>query len=244
MKYSLDLSAVNMNEDYLHFLKYKKKPSPTTLDRYLEDLEILKEYIRDFKNDKEISKTTPQDIEDFLFWLKEKDNQRAFLCCKGIAIYFEFLKRYDLQAKTVNTMWELNEKPLSLYRILNKPGWTVWFLSQKGIINVQDMLKYGDTKEKRESLAEVLEVPVEEITELVKIAELTRIPGLKRKRARLFYNAGLDTLEKIANSTTKEIIEKTSEYIEKHNFKGWPPERKEAEEAINIAKYLESRIID
>ncbi len=205
---------------------------------------MLKKYIQDFKNDKEINKTTPQDIEDFLFWLKEKDDQRAFLCCKGIAIYFEFLKRYDLQAKTVDIMWELNEKPLLLYRILNKPGWTVWFLSQKGIINVQDMLKYGNTKEKRESLAEVLEVPVEEITELVKIAELTRIPGLKRKRARLFYSSGFDTLKKIANSTSQEIIEKTSEYIKKFDFKGWPPERKEAEEAINIAKNLQSRIID
>jgi len=233
-----------MNEDYLHFLKYKKKPSPTTLKRYIEDLKMLKKYIQDFKNDKEINKTTPQDIEDFLFWLKEKDDQRAFLCCKGIAIYFEFLKRYDLQAKTVDIMWELNEKPLLLYRILNKPGWTVWFLSQKGIINVQDMLKYGNTKEKRESLAEVLEVPVEEITELVKIAELTRIPGLKRKRARLFYSSGFDTLKKIANSTSQEIIEKTSEYIKKFDFKGWPPERKEAEEAINIAKNLQSRIID
>ncbi|MHA2255750.1 MAG: DUF4332 domain-containing protein, partial [Candidatus Heimdallarchaeaceae archaeon] len=88
------------------------------------------------------------------------------------------------------------------------------------------------------------ECPIEEITELTKLAELTRIPGLKRKRARLYYDTGYETLETIANSSTKEIIQRISEYIEKNNFDGWPPERKEAEETINIAKHLKSRIKD
>ena len=233
-----------MNEEYLHFLKYKKKPSTKTKNRYLNDLKLLKDYLHEFKDKKNISQAKPKDVEDFINWLKESESQRVVLCCKSIGIYFEFLKRYDLKSKAVDIMWDSTDKPLELFRILGSHGWTAWFLKQKGIDNVQRMLEYGNTKEKRESLAEVLEVPVEEISELTKLAELTRIPGLKRKRARLFYNAGYDTLEKIANSTSEEIIQKLSKHIEEKDFDGWPPEKKEAEEAINIAKHLKSRIID
>lgn len=233
-----------MYEEYLHFLKYKKKPSTKTKNRYLNDLKLLKDYLHEFKDKKNINQAKPDDVEDFTNWLKESEPQRVELCCKSIGIYFEFLKRYDLKAKAVDIMWDNKEKPLELWRILGCHGWTAWFLKQKGIDNVQRMLEYGNTKEKRESLAEVLEVPVEEITELTKLAELTRIPGLKRKRARLFYNAGYDTLEKIANSTSEEIIQKLSKHIKENDFDGWPPEKKEAKEAINIAKHLKSRIID
>ncbi len=233
-----------MNEEYLHFLKYNKKPSTKTLDRYLKDLELLIDYLHKFKEIKNCNEAKPEDVEDFINWLKESESQRVVSCCKGIGIYFEFLKRYDLKAKAMDIMWDRTDKPLELFRILGSHGWTAWFLKQKGIDNVQRMLEYGNTKEKRESLAEVLEVPVEEITELTKLAELTRIPGLKRKRARLFYNAGYDTLEKIANSTSEEIIQKLSKHIKENDFDGWPPVEKEAEEAINIAKHLKSRIID
>ena len=233
-----------MNEEYLHFLKYKKKPSTKTLERYLKDLELLEDYLHKFKENKDIKKTQLEDIEDFINWLKEGEPQSVVSCCKSIGIYFEFLNRYDLKAKAIDIMWDSTDKPLELWRILGSHGWTAWFLKQKGIENVQRILEYGNTKEKRESLAEVLECPVKEITELTKLAELTRIPGLKRKRARLFYNAGYDTLEKIANSTTQEIIQNLSEYIKKSDFDGWPPGVKEAEEAINIAKHLKSRIID
>ena len=233
-----------MNEEYLHFLKYKKKPSAKTLDRYLKDLKLLENYLHKYKEKKNINEAQPKNVEDFINWLKESEPQRVVSCCKSIGIYFEFLKRYDLKAKAVDIMWESTEKPLELWRILGCHGWTAWFLKQKGIDDVQRMLEYGNTKEKRESLAEVLECPVEEITELTKLAELTRIPGLKRKRARLYFNAGYDNLEKIANSSTEEIIQKLSEYIEMNDFDGWPPEKKEVEEAINIAKHLETRIIN
>ena len=233
-----------MSEDYLHFLKYKKKPSPKTLDRYLKDLKLLEKYLHGFKEKKEINDIQPEDIEEFCDWLRENEPQSVASCCKSIGIYFEFLNRYDLKAKAVDIMWENNEKPLELWRILGCHGWTAWFLKQKGIDNVQRMLEYGDTKEKRESLADVLDCPIEEITEIAKLAELTRIPGLKRKRARLFYDAGFDTLKKISSSTIEEIIQKTTEYIEKNDYEGWAPERKEAEEAINIAKHLKIRITE
>jgi replicative superfamily II helicase len=231
-----------MNEEYLHFLKFKKKPSTKTLNRYFKDLELFENYLHKFRDKKNINETTPKDVEEFSNWLKEKEPKRVETSCKSIGIFFEFLNRYDLKAKAVDIMWENRNKPLEPCRILGCHSWTAWFLKQKGIDNVQRMLEYCDTLEKRETLADILECPIEEITELTKLAELTRIPGLKRKRARLFYDSGYDTLEKIANSTIEEIIQKTSEYIEKNNFDGWPPERKEAEEAINIAKYLESRI--
>ncbi|MCG3221575.1 MAG: site-specific integrase, partial [Candidatus Heimdallarchaeota archaeon] len=78
-----------MNEEYLHFLKYKKKPSTKTLERYLKDLELLEDYLHKFKENKDIKKTELEDIEDFINWLKEGEPQSVVSCCKNIGIYFE-----------------------------------------------------------------------------------------------------------------------------------------------------------
>ncbi|MHA1955231.1 MAG: site-specific integrase, partial [Candidatus Heimdallarchaeaceae archaeon] len=48
-----------MYEEYLHFLKYKKKPSTKTLDRYLKDLELLIDYLHKFKEKKNSNEAKP-----------------------------------------------------------------------------------------------------------------------------------------------------------------------------------------
>ena len=67
---------------------------------------------------------------------------------------------------------------------------------------------------------------------------MARIPGVKKIRARLYYEAGLDTLEKMAACGTEGLIKNSVNYIKKTNFKGIPPTLKEAENTVIMAKYL------
>lgn len=81
-------------------------------------------------------------------------------------------------------------------------------------------------------------IPEETILELVKLSDLARIPGLKKVRARLYFDAGLDTLEKIAKYKPDELIKELKVFIKNTGFKGIAPVPKEAKSTIANAQYL------
>jgi hypothetical protein len=103
-------------------------------------------------------------------------------------------------------------------------------------------LEIGYTKEGRNKLSKITNIPVDSILELVKLSDLARIPGVKKVRARLYYEAGLDTLEKITVCDTEELRKISAEYIKKTSFKGVPPTKKEAEHTVTMAKYLKKYV--
>jgi hypothetical protein len=86
-------------------------------------------------------------------------------------------------------------------------------------------------------------VPLSSILELVKLADLSRIVGLKRKRARLYYNAGLDTMDKIAQWDPEEMHQMFVKFVERTGFDGSPPPPPETAFAVKMAKYL-PRIVE
>ena len=70
------------------------------------------------------------------------------------------------------------------------------------------------------------------------MSDLARIPGLRKVRARLYYDAGLDTIEKIANCDPEDLITMLTEFIERTGFNGIAPLPKEAATAVATAKYI------
>ena len=96
----------------------------------------------------------------------------------------------------------------------------------------------------RNKLSKTTKIPTDAVLELVKLSDLARIPGVKKIRARLYYETGLDTLEKLAACDTEELIKISANYIKKTNFKGIPPTPKEAENTVIMAKYLKKFVED
>jgi hypothetical protein len=78
----------------------------------------------------------------------------------------------------------------------------------------------------------VQNLTVDSITELVKLSDLARIPGLKKVRARLYYNAGLDTVEKIAHWNPEEMRRMLCQFIKRTGFKGIAPLPKESASTV------------
>jgi hypothetical protein len=62
-------------------------------------------------------------------------------------------------------------------------------------------------------------------------------------RARLFHNAGLDTLDKIAALEPEQVRLVLVEYIERTGFPGIPSTPKEATHSVLLARYL-PRIVE
>jgi len=103
---------------------------------------------------------------------------------------------------------------------------------------VEEMLPAGLTCNKRLELSAKTEIPVDAILEFVKLSDLARIPGVKGIRARLYYDAGVDTIEKMAEWDPKELREMLIEFVERTGFDGIAPLPKEAKFSVEKAKKL------
>jgi hypothetical protein len=62
-------------------------------------------------------------------------------------------------------------------------------LASAGIKNAEQMLALGKTRASRQKLSEKTGVLSEAVLEFVKLADLSRIEGVKSIRARLYYSA-------------------------------------------------------
>jgi hypothetical protein len=115
-------------------------------------------------------------------------------------------------------------------------------LNRNGIKTAAQILEIGSTKEGRHKLSKLTNIPVDSILELVKPSDPARIPGAKKVRARLYYEAGFDTLAKMAICDPEKLIKISAEFIKKTGFKGIPPTPKEAEHTVTLAKYLKKYV--
>lgn len=103
--------------------------------------------------------------------------------------------------------------------------------------------KKGRTKKDRAEIAKESGVPEEYVLELAKLSNLARVPGHMKKRARLYFESGLDTFDKIAAQDPEEMVHYLKKFIEKSGFKGSPPTLKDATSSVENSKRV-PRIIE
>jgi hypothetical protein len=111
-------------------------------------------------------------------------------------------------------------------------------LANLGIKNAGQMLSAGETPESRTALADQADISLDELLELVKLCDLSRLPGVKGIRARLYYDAGVDSVEKLASYEPEALLAKTSEFVKRSGFEGIAPLPKEVSSTIANAKKL------
>lgn len=76
------------------------------------------------------------------------------------------------------------------------------------------------------------------ILTLVKLSDLARIPGVKGIRARLYLDAGVDTLEKLATWEPEALREMLAGFVERTGFEGIVPLPAEMRYAVAQARKL------
>jgi len=111
-------------------------------------------------------------------------------------------------------------------------------LEATGVVTTRDLLAVGGTSEARRRLAAQADVPLDGIVELVKLADLSRLTGVKAIRARLYYDAGLDTLDRFAEWEPEALREMLLAFVERTGFQGIAPLAKEIRAAISQAASL------
>jgi hypothetical protein len=112
-----------------------------------------------------------------------------------------------------------------------------------GITSVQELLDAGQTPSARDTLSRETGIPVEKIPKLVKLSDLARLRGVKGIRARLYYDAGVDTVEKMAIWHPEDLRAMVADFAERTGFDGIAPLTVEAKSTVARARTL-PKIID
>jgi hypothetical protein len=112
-----------------------------------------------------------------------------------------------------------------------------------GINKASQMLSAGRTPEQRNSLAKAAGIPEAVVLELVKLSDLARLPGVKGIRARLYYDAGVDSVEKLAAWEPEALLALTTKFVERTGFEGIAPLPKEVSSTIANARNLPKIVV-
>jgi hypothetical protein len=223
-------------EEFIDFMKKTKKPT-RTIEGYAMSVKVYENYLLTHKQVKSPDEASSDDLKDFVMWgIEELDNVYRHLW--GVRMYYEFIQSEGMEKTAREWMEFLQNENRKLREFPNVDRDSVKDLSAVGISTVNQILASGSTKADREALAARSGASPDAILELVKLSNLSRLPGLKKVRGRLFYEAGLDSLTKIAALEPEEVQRRLEDYIEETGFSGSAPTFSEAQVAVTMARFL------
>ena len=226
------------DEGFRKFLKSGGR-SPSAVKRAIVYTTEFEQYLQEKRGRKGLDKASPEDLEAFVSWFEKERNKSAKLYLRGIRYYYEYTSNKEMRARAGELRGKrMEQASFALKEFRGVSPEHVKKLADIGIRNVKQMLEAGRTSSKRKELSAKTGIPAEAILELVKLSDLARLQGVKSIRARLYYDAGVDSIEKLVKWEPKELRTMLIKFVEKTGFEGIAPLPKEAESTIAEAKKL------
>lgn len=180
-----------------------------------------------------------QDLDDFVAWVEETPKRSAKLHLWALVYYFDFRSDDVLRERARELRsGRIQRKPFKLSEFRGIDKRHAAQLASVGIVDVAQMRDRGATPPERLALSQETGVPLESIEEFVRLSDLARIPGLKSIRARLYYDAGIDSVEELAKWEPEDLRQMLIDFVERTGFDGIPPLPKEARSAVTKARTL------
>lgn len=226
-----------MNES--EFRKYLKKSgrSPSAVDRVVTIVNGYADYLSGI--DKDLEQAASDDLEAYVTMIEMEPKTNAKKHMWGIRYYYQFTGDVKLENHASDLRQaRITRKPFALCEFRDVNPMYIEKLEAAGIKNIEQMVKVGKTSQNRQDMADKTGIPIEVILELVKLSDIARIPGLKGIRARLYYEAGADTVEKLVEWQTESLLVMLADYVEQSGFKGIAPLPKEVQHTVETARKL------
>lgn len=200
------------------------------------------------RNQATLDHVTESDLDAFIDFVEKESesihhpesyssNAKSYLW--AIRYYYQFSQNSHLETyASFLRQNRIKRKPFLLKDFRGVHSEHLAALASLNIENTAQMLKAGSTSASRQALAEKTGLPQEMILELVKLSDLARIPGIKGIRARLYHDAGFDTIQKLAQSQVDEVLQITQDFVCKTGFDGIAPLPAEISFSIKTARSL------
>jgi hypothetical protein len=230
-------------EEFRSFLRRGGR-SPNAADRCVARVRQFERYLQEQQEGRCLDGAGPDDLEGFVTSIERAPKTSAKTHLWAIHYYYDYTSNEEMR----NLAGALREKriqrtPLALAKFRGANPDYVNELARTGIRNVNQMLEAGRSQSDREALASGTGVPLEAILEFVKLSDLARIPGMKGIRSRLYYDAGVDTVDKLAAWDPEALRAMLVDFVARTGFDGIAPLPKEAAFSVATAKKL-PRIVE
>jgi len=229
---------VNKLTDYLK----SAGRSQSAINRSLHALSTFETWLKETSSrtiDDEISLA---DLQTFI----DAANKRQKTLLLGLAGVFAFQGKENLETGAMEmrrAMLNKEIKSMRLQDFLGVDQALVASLAEKGMRNAHQLLKACQTHETRQMLAKEIDVPYKDLLDLVKMADLSRIRGVKAVRTRLYLESGFDTLDKLAAQDPMALRCALVKYVDESGFDGIPTLPKECEFTVKMAKKLDRCVV-
>lgn len=225
-------------EEFRAFLKRGGR-SPSAVSRCLHMVQAFEQYLLEHQPGKHLDEAGPEELAAFVAWIEREPKASAKTHLWALRYYYQYTSNENMEHLTsVLRQQRIDRKPFALKDFRGVDPECAEKLSAAGIQDVKQMLQAGRTPRDRQVLAEKTGVPVGTILELVKLSDLARIPGVKAIRARLYHDAGVDTLERMAQWDPAELRAMLIEFVGRTGFDGIAPLPKEAASSVKTARDL------
>lgn len=202
------------------------------------------EFLQRQREGKGLTDAEPDDLEAFVARLETTPGSSAKTHLWAIRYYYAYIQDDEMRTVTAALREErISRAPFPLADFRGVAAEDSARLAAAGIRNVTQMLAAGRTPAQRVALAQKTGVSLRAIEDLVKLSDLARIPGVKGIRARLYVDAGFDTLDKLAACETEALRAALIEFVTRTGFEGIAPLPKEAAFTVAQARKL-PRVIE
>ncbi|MFX1299358.1 MAG: DUF4332 domain-containing protein [Promethearchaeota archaeon] len=225
-------------EGFRAYLQDQKTPA-NTISQFIRLTNEFLDYLQKYRP-KSVENQQVEDLHEFFAWLDQQFRRpRINRYIYALRAYYGFLADQDLYHAANEILGIISLEALKLKDFASVDPTVVKTLAAQKIRTAAQLLAITSTPAAREKLARETNIPEALILELVKLSNLARIPGLKQKRACLFYDAGLDTLDKIAAyDNPEDLVTLFAQFVERTHFDGRAVSPAEAQFTLGMAKYL------
>jgi hypothetical protein len=225
-------------EEFQAFLKQAGR-SPSAVKRCLRMVHEFEQYLHLHHAGVPADEAGPDELAAYVSWIERDPKASTKTHLWALRYYYQYTSNEDMEYLASALRQErISRKPFALKDFRGVDPECVERLSAVGIRDVKQMLQAGRIPGDRQDLARSAGVSVDAILELVKLSDLARIPGVKSIRARLYYDAGVDTMEKMARWDPTELREMLIGFVEQTGFDGIAPLPKEAASSVATARRL------
>lgn len=224
---------------FRRFLKQRGKKEHV-VDGLVRQVRHFEEYLA-HERQTELEAAGAQELQAYVGVCEADEAGSARIRLRGLALYFCFAGKEELASLASELREERIARTRNSFRLSDFRGVNpedIARLEAIGIANVDQMLAAGRTPADREGLARRTGVAPQAILEYVKLSDLSRLSGLKTVRARLYYDGGFDTLDKIAACDAEDLRGALTAFVEHTGFEGIAPLPREAQSTVAAAHAL------
>lgn len=196
-------------------------------------------FLKERQFGKQLDEADPDDLKTLVDWIESRPKSSAKTHLWAIYLYYKFTDNEIMSAAAEALRAQrLQRTPFPLKDFYGVNPDLVAKLAAVGIKDTEQMLKAGCNSEARRILSEYTGIPTEAILELVKLSDLARVPGIKSARARLYYEVGVDTTEKLAQCDPEALEGMLVAFVQHGGYEGIAPLPAEARTSVKRAREL------